>query len=752
MIDLFLKIGLSNACLSVVLAIAALTIGMKCRRPHIAHLLWVLVFVKLITPPIISVPVFPVDSENQTAMVAMDSSNNIFMETEIGPEAISETKNIDIVSTATIPAIVTIKQNGKIWLMAIWLIGSLTVLIWSLVRVYRFNRLLLAESKVGPAQLQTTAKKISQRLKLKNTPLIYTIQAHLSPMVWWAGNKVKIIIPIALLEKLDSQQQELIMAHELAHVYRRDYMVRWLEWLACVCFWWNPVVWLAQRKLRVTEEICCDQLVLASLNPQPKLYANSLLTAVEFLAKVAIRPPAMASEINSGGVLERRFKMIIANKTNREMSRWLKACILLFAIGLLPLSIANAKGTDHEAIGAKLKEAVQAGELTEKEAMAMWQALEKVSGEKNKKDLDLSWIEKAGQDLRKAVENGRITEKQAWEKWKSIKENKIAPQLKQAVKDGKLSEEQGWKIWQDIEKAEIGSMIESALAKGEITEKQAKEKWEAYNEYLNKSKDKKDLNLDWVKPAFEELKSAVEAGKLTEDQAWGKWAKIKNERIGSMLEKAVDQGKLTEEKARGIWHEVEKFEVGEKLKIAIAKGEISQADAKAKWEAYNKTPQKENELDLDWIAEIGNDIRQAAIRGEITEKQAWEKWAKIKEQRILPYLKEAVKEGRLTEAQARGLWQEIEKSEANERQTVENTKREMYSQAEKEIRKAVKDGKLSPKDADYRLKTIRNEFWPEKQKQDADSIEAKLRAAVKNGRLTEAQAREKWESLQKENR
>ena len=113
------------------------------------------------------------------------------------------------------------------------------------------------------------------------------------------------MIPTALLDQMEAAQWRWVLAHELAHVRRRDYMVRWLEWLACVCFWWNPVVWWAQRNLRAMEEICCDEMVMSCLNPKPKFYADSLLSAVEFLARPAIRPPAMASEINSGGFLER---------------------------------------------------------------------------------------------------------------------------------------------------------------------------------------------------------------------------------------------------------------------------------------------------------------------------------------------------------------------------------------------------------------------------------------------------------------
>ena len=47
--------GLSNAFLSLALAIVAMVAGAKTRRPHLAYLLWLLVFIKLLTPPIVKI-------------------------------------------------------------------------------------------------------------------------------------------------------------------------------------------------------------------------------------------------------------------------------------------------------------------------------------------------------------------------------------------------------------------------------------------------------------------------------------------------------------------------------------------------------------------------------------------------------------------------------------------------------------------------------------------------------------------------
>jgi len=239
-------------------------------------------------------------------------------------------------------------------------------------------------------------------------------------MVWWAGGKVRIVISTTLLDQMDAHQWQWILAHELAHVRRRDYLVRWLEWLACVLFWWNPVVWWAQRNLRAMEEICCDDLVISCLSPKPKFYANSLLSAVEFLARPAIRPPAMASEINSGGFLERRFKMIVSEKPNQSSSRLLQACVLLCAMVVLPLGIASAQ--DYSAVAKRLKKAVKKGEITQQHADVMMAALKKEKAPEAGDERELhAYFEQVWTKLQSAVAQGKMSAEDAEAKMAAIK-------------------------------------------------------------------------------------------------------------------------------------------------------------------------------------------------------------------------------------------------------------------------------------------------------------------------------------------
>ena len=368
MTDLLFRIVVSNVCISLALAIAALLVETTAKRPVIAHLLWVLVLVKLVTPPIVTIPVITIPaSPDNAAMVAPSDIDGPLAGTTMKIDASA----FDASSAEETPP--TIWEQAKPAVLLAWLLGSGFILIWSLVRVYRFDRLLRRGSEVAPPGLREIGATIARRLGLKKIPAIRTTSAQLSPLVWWIGGKVRVVLPQSLLGRIDTQQSQWILAHELAHVRRRDYLVRWLEWLACVVFWWNPLAWWGRQHLRANEEICCDDLVLSSLKPKPRTYANSLLNAIEHFASPVICPPALASKINTGGFLRRRFKMIVSETTHRTHSRWLHVCVLVGAMLVLPLCVVY--GQDFEAVEKRLDAAVAEGEINREQADAMMDAL-----------------------------------------------------------------------------------------------------------------------------------------------------------------------------------------------------------------------------------------------------------------------------------------------------------------------------------------------------------------------------------------
>jgi beta-lactamase regulating signal transducer with metallopeptidase domain len=320
MSELVFRVAAGNLVLSLALAAVAWAVQTWGRRPRIAHVLWLLVLVKLVTPPVVAVPVIAAPA----ASAPIDAT------------AISTANLLDLL----------------VWA---WLAGSAVILAASMVRILRFHRLLRTASEPAPRRMVALARELSSRLELRRVPEIRTTCARVSPLVWWMGGRVSVLVPAGLSREMNARELRWVLAHELAHVRRRDHVVRWLEWLACVTFWWNPAAWWARRNLRVNEEICCDALVLERLSPDPRAYGNSLLNAVGFLAAPALRPPAVASEMDSAGILELRIRTIVSGSGIRRTSRGARGLLLLLATIVVPLGFARAERPEDE--GSRLRAA-----------------------------------------------------------------------------------------------------------------------------------------------------------------------------------------------------------------------------------------------------------------------------------------------------------------------------------------------------------------------------------------------------------
>lgn len=495
MTDLLLQIALSNAVVSAAMALVAMMVQRTLNRPQLAYLLWLLVIIKLVTPPLVTLPVMIAPGQNTEPLTIVT--------------ALSESGiNVNLDTLATSPLLhpwwMGAKAHGKSVLLMIWLTGGLLILSISLIRIFRFNRLLNVKSEKAPPSVQNISKKMTCQLKIRSEIAIYTTSANLTPMVWWVGGRARVILPKVLLEKLGEEKFQWVIAHELAHIRRRDHLVRWVEWLACVCFWWNPLAWMACRHLRINEEICCDALVLTTLNPKPNVYATSLLETIEQLAETTLRPPAVASAIDSGGILKRRFDMILSKNTVETTSRKLKVAIILGAMAILPLGFAYAEKdtTDTDKVVVKDKVVVI--------------------------DKDVKKEHHSGKELSKKNQYRNKEDKAHLETWTLLKSKVDADEMtmEEARKEMGEVKKAAAKAKAEAHRAEMKTRIDKALEEGEITQEQADAKLARLDKSIqqrmkmakrgtsNSEEASKRLEGIWTK-----MQEKVKAGEMTEEEA-----------------------------------------------------------------------------------------------------------------------------------------------------------------------------------------------------------------------------------------
>ena len=373
--DDLLNLGLSNAVAAALLALVAVAAGAVCRRPALVHGLWLLVLLKLVTPPLVRVPIaWPAASESvslDASFPAVESLSAppadrdqppgplpgaeeatrvfVILDEEFDEPAISAEAAQVAPATAAEPS----------WwprlLPALWPAGSLCWFALALVRLARFGRL-LRFARPAPAALQERARRLARRLGLSHCPRIELLPGRIAPMLWAVGGPPRLFVPADLAGAIDDAQMDTLLVHELAHLRRRDHWVRVLEFFVMGLYWWHPVVWYARRALREAEEQCCDAWVVSTLPGAGRTYASALMDTLDFLSSAQPAVPLLASGLGQVADLKRRLTMILRGTTPRALS-W-PGCLAVLAVGafflpLLPAVQAQAPSkeeTDKKAI------------------------------------------------------------------------------------------------------------------------------------------------------------------------------------------------------------------------------------------------------------------------------------------------------------------------------------------------------------------------------------------------------------------
>lgn len=342
MTGVLLQIGASKLMVSLVLAVLAWVVQRRSAHPAVTHPLWLLVLVALVLPAVVPVPVLSGEG-GSAAVVSGEASHAAQARARLPAGAAGVEGNAPgSLSPARI-------GNAKAGLAAVWLSVTALLLGWTLVGTFRFRRRLERTSHPAPPQLVNEAAEIGRRLGLARMPEVHTTTARVSPMVCWTGGRIRLVIPSFLLAGIERRELGALLAHELAHIRRRDHLVRWIEWLACSAFWWIPVAWWARRELRAAEEASCDALAVAATKSTPRAYAGSLLHVLEVMSRPPTPPaPAFASGVTSGRTaisLHRRLRKLVKGSASDPPSRRTRASIAGAAACLLPLGLVYC-GTD----------------------------------------------------------------------------------------------------------------------------------------------------------------------------------------------------------------------------------------------------------------------------------------------------------------------------------------------------------------------------------------------------------------------
>jgi RND family efflux transporter MFP subunit len=153
-----------------------------------------------------------------------------------------------------------------------------------------------------------------------------------------------LVLPEELWGFLNAAQRDAILAHELAHLKRRDHWVRRLGAVACGLYWWDPVAWWARREVELAEERCCDAWVLWALPKAAGAYADALVMTAAYLSGLRQPLPLGASGVGRISPLKGRLQMILSDPTTVSFQRTIPWALLVLGAFSLPFLPAPTWG------------------------------------------------------------------------------------------------------------------------------------------------------------------------------------------------------------------------------------------------------------------------------------------------------------------------------------------------------------------------------------------------------------------------
>ena len=278
MAAVFLKLlNLSISASWLVLAVLVLRLVSKRSPKWMNVLLWGIVALRLVLPFSIesALSLIPSAETVSPAVVQFDPAPTITSGVSVIDNAVnpSLSEHFAAVPTASVnPLYVWTEIAG--W---VWLIGLGAMLLYALVSYLRLRR------------------RVSVSLPVQDH--IYLCDAISSPFILGVV-KPRIYLPSGL----DEVQRQNVLAHEQAHLARRDHWWKPLGFALLAVYWFNPVLWLAYALLCRDIELACDERVIRTMDESAVKTYSTVLLACSMPRKAVITCPLAFGEV---GVKER---------------------------------------------------------------------------------------------------------------------------------------------------------------------------------------------------------------------------------------------------------------------------------------------------------------------------------------------------------------------------------------------------------------------------------------------------------------
>jgi len=233
----------------------------------------------------------------------------------------------------------------------LWAIGFAGILAWLAIGRVRLDRIAATSWPLGDSDWSRILEQERKYAGVGKPVLLFSSSVVSTPLTWgWRS-------PVVLLpeDAVDwpEQHRRIVLRHELAHVARGDSLAQLLAGFACALYWFHPLVWVAERRLRSECERACDDTVVSLGTPAAE-YAAHLLEVARS-ARAFGAPGFLSVAMARPSQLEGRLLAVLSESRQRiSLSRGARrATVALSALVLVPLAAFRAVPKPDRPVNAK---------------------------------------------------------------------------------------------------------------------------------------------------------------------------------------------------------------------------------------------------------------------------------------------------------------------------------------------------------------------------------------------------------------
>ena len=224
------------------------------------------------------------------------------------------------------------------WVVCIWFAGIVALSIPMTGGWVRAQHLRAQATEALSGVWTRRLEALARRLEISRPVRLYiSAGAEVPALVGWI--RPCILLPASAITGLDPDQWTAVLAHELAHVRRHDYLINLLQTAVETILFYHPAVWWVSRRIREEREHCCDDLAVAACG-NVLIYAGAL-ARLEELRGVNAEPAVAAT---GGDLLARIRRLTALDRKNNPGPEPIAAILASVLPVMLVMAMAFAPG------------------------------------------------------------------------------------------------------------------------------------------------------------------------------------------------------------------------------------------------------------------------------------------------------------------------------------------------------------------------------------------------------------------------